>query len=58
MDGGLVLGDRPGLGVVVDEAAIAANRLSGTWSRPGGPHVRPRRAGLGLVPNGRAATER
>jgi L-alanine-DL-glutamate epimerase-like enolase superfamily enzyme len=58
VDGGLVLGDRPGLGIEVDEAAIAANRLSGTWSKSGGPHVRSRRAGLGLVPNRRAASER
>jgi hypothetical protein len=58
MDGGLVLGDRPGLGIEFDEAAITANRLSGTWSRSGGPHVRPRRAGLELAPTRRAAAER
>lgn len=58
VDGGVVLGDRPGLGIEVDEDAIAASRLNGGWSRSGGPHVRPRRAGLGLVPNSRAAAER
>jgi len=57
-DGGIVLGDKPGLGIEVDEAAISQNTLNGAWSRPGGPHVRPRRAGLGLVPGGRAAGER
>lgn len=57
-DGGLILGDRPGLGIEVDEAAINANRLSGTWSSPSGPHVRPRRAGLDLVPNNRTAANR
>jgi hypothetical protein len=58
IDGGIVLGDRPGLGIEVDEIAIANNRLNGAWSKPEGPHVRPRRAGLGLVPNSRAAAER
>ncbi|MDC7684152.1 mandelate racemase/muconate lactonizing enzyme family protein [Asticcacaulis sp. BYS171W] len=50
IDGGIVLGDAPGLGIAVDEAAIAANRLSGQWTVPNGPHVRPARAGLRLVP--------
>lgn len=49
-DGGIVLGDAAGLGIEVDEDAILANRLKGDWSDPGGPHVRPRRAGLGLAP--------
>lgn len=57
-EGGIILGDSPGLGIAVDEAAIAANTLSGAWSRPGGPHVRPRRAGLGLVQGGQAVAER
>lgn len=48
-DGGLVLGDSPGSGVTVDEAAIAEAR-AGAWLAPGGPHVRPHRAGLQLVP--------
>jgi L-alanine-DL-glutamate epimerase-like enolase superfamily enzyme len=50
-DGGLVLGDSPGLGIEVDEAAIAANQKNGDWTRPEGPHVRPQRAGLRLAPD-------
>jgi L-alanine-DL-glutamate epimerase-like enolase superfamily enzyme len=50
-DGGIVLGDRPGAGVEVDEAAIAANETSGTWLSVDGPHVRSQRAGLRLVPD-------
>ncbi|EGF89683.1 mandelate racemase / muconate lactonizing enzyme, N-terminal domain protein [Asticcacaulis biprosthecium C19] len=49
-DGGIVLGDAPGLGIDVDEALILSERQSGQWSVPGGPHVRPTRAGLRLVP--------
>jgi len=47
-DGGVVLGDQPGAGMTVDEAAIAAeddNEANG----PAPQHVRPRRAGLRLV---------
>ena len=48
--GSFVLGDGPGLGVTVDEAAIAAvDRRDGV--RPAGPHVRPSRAGRRLVPD-------
>jgi L-alanine-DL-glutamate epimerase-like enolase superfamily enzyme len=50
-DGGIVLGDRPGLGIVVDEAAIERCRGGAGWSAPGGPHRRPREAGLRLVPD-------
>ncbi len=50
-DGGLVLGDSPGLGIEVDEAAILANPLKGDWNDPEGPHVRPGRAGLRLAPD-------
>ena len=49
-DGGIILGDKPGLGIEIDEAAIAAKRQSGQWNVAGGPHVRPSRAGLRLVP--------
>jgi L-alanine-DL-glutamate epimerase-like enolase superfamily enzyme len=44
-DGHFVLGDRPGLGIDVDEATIA--RLGRTPRPPlrTGPHVRPARAG-------------
>ncbi|KQM89562.1 racemase [Sphingomonas sp. Leaf67] len=50
-DGGIVLGDRPGLGIVVDEARIARDRADGSWNTNGGPHRRPREAGLRLVPD-------
>lgn len=49
-DGGIVLGDTPGLGIEVDEAVILSTRQSGQWAVAGGPHVRPARAGLRLVP--------
>jgi L-alanine-DL-glutamate epimerase-like enolase superfamily enzyme len=50
-DGGVVLGDEPGGGLSIDEAAIAnaAGRLG--WAQADGPHVRPRRAALRLVPD-------
>jgi len=48
-DGGLVLGDKPGVGVEVDEAAIAAlEHREPAWRVEAGPHVRPTRAGLRL----------
>jgi L-alanine-DL-glutamate epimerase-like enolase superfamily enzyme len=49
-DGGIVLGDAPGLGIEVDEAAITGSRESDTWSAAPGPHVRPVDAGLRLAP--------
>jgi L-alanine-DL-glutamate epimerase-like enolase superfamily enzyme len=49
-DGGIVLGDQPGAGLVVGEATIAGERdKAASWPIPQGPHVRPRRAGLRLV---------
>ena len=49
-DGGVVLGDQPGAGLVIDEAAIAGeDDKEASWPAPQGPHVRPRRAGLRLV---------
>ncbi|MEO7720392.1 MAG: enolase C-terminal domain-like protein [Pseudolysinimonas sp.] len=49
-DGGIVLGEQPGAGLAVDEAAIAAaDEKEAGWPIPQGPHVRPRRAGLRLV---------
>ncbi|SER18239.1 mandelate racemase/muconate lactonizing enzyme family protein [Sphingobium sp. YR768] len=53
-DGGIILGDRPGLGILVDEAAIAQSVAGNGWNVRGGPHRRPRDAGLRLVPQGRA----
>lgn len=55
-DGGIVLGDSPGNGVTVDEAAIERDQRAGTWSLPEGPHVRSRRAGLTLVADGSGVT--
>ncbi|MET8663745.1 mandelate racemase/muconate lactonizing enzyme family protein [Streptomyces tendae] len=59
-DGGIVLGDAPGLGITVDESALADPEVDAGWARPDGPHVRPRDAGLRLVPEsgppGRATT--
>ncbi|HEY5050614.1 MAG TPA: enolase C-terminal domain-like protein, partial [Acidothermaceae bacterium] len=49
-DGGVVLGDEPGNGLSVDEAMIASAEARLAWSDPAGPHVRPHRAGLRLVP--------
>ena len=48
IDGGIVLGDRPGLGIMIDEARLAA--VSAPAAAPAqGPHVRPGRAALRLV---------
>lgn len=49
-DGGIVLGDSPGLGITVDEEAIMTLAETGDWSHPDGPHIRPADAGLRLVP--------
>lgn len=49
-DGAFVLGDTPGLGITVDEQAIARlGRRDGR--RPTGPEVRPDWAGQRLVPD-------
>ena len=48
-DGGIVLGDQPGVGVDVDEALIATlEHAEPGWRAEAGPHVRPARAGLQL----------
>jgi len=47
-----VLGDRPGVGIDVDEAAITAAQQSASWQQPAGPHVRSPRAGLRMVDRG------
>jgi len=49
-EGGILLGDMAGAGIVVDEAAIAQLSRTPGWGTTGGPHVRPTRAGLRLVP--------
>jgi L-alanine-DL-glutamate epimerase-like enolase superfamily enzyme len=48
-DGGIVLGDRPGIGIEVDESQMSP--ASGATPRPAatGPHIRPERAALRLV---------
>jgi L-alanine-DL-glutamate epimerase-like enolase superfamily enzyme len=59
-DGGYVLGDSPGLGIRVDEKAIAAVS-AGAWLSSvemfRGPHVRPERAGRRLVPQAVTAAD-
>jgi L-alanine-DL-glutamate epimerase-like enolase superfamily enzyme len=51
-DGGIVLGDEPGLGIRVDEDHLAAARPVNPPAAVAGPHVRPARAGRRLVPDG------
>lgn len=50
-DGGIVLGDEPGLGIRVDERRIAEIRPPASVPAVGGPHVRPAWAGRRLVPD-------
>jgi L-alanine-DL-glutamate epimerase-like enolase superfamily enzyme len=56
MDGGIVLGDEPGIGIRVDEEQINAVRAINPVASTTGPHIRPPRAGLRLVPDTRWAT--
>ncbi|WBB71893.1 mandelate racemase/muconate lactonizing enzyme family protein [Micromonospora sp. WMMD1128] len=49
-DGGIVLGDLPGLGIRVDERRLEAAPALTDPPAAAGPHVRPDRAGLRLVP--------
>jgi len=50
-DGGIVLGDAPGIGITVDENAIASRvSTEAGWLVSAGPHVRPARAGLRMIP--------
>ncbi|MFI5843055.1 mandelate racemase/muconate lactonizing enzyme family protein [Catenuloplanes sp. NPDC051500] len=58
MDGGIVLGDQPGIGIRVDEEHINAVRAANPVATVVGPHVRPDRAGLRLVPDGPRGTGR
>lgn len=50
-DGGIVLGNEPGIGIRVDEALVAATRAIDPPATVTGTHVRPNRAGLRLVPD-------
>lgn len=56
VDGGIRLGDTPGLGITIDEAALSGAGIPG-WASAGGPHCRPRQAGLRLVPDQTLAAE-
>lgn len=47
-DGGIVLGDRPGIGIIVDEERLSAGGAA-TLPTATGPHIRPERAALRLV---------
>jgi L-alanine-DL-glutamate epimerase-like enolase superfamily enzyme len=49
-DGGIVLGDEPGIGIRVDEEQINAVPAANPVAWSAGPHIRPHRAGLRLVP--------
>jgi L-alanine-DL-glutamate epimerase-like enolase superfamily enzyme len=49
VDGSIVLGDQPGLGLTVDETAIAGVAEPADWGKAAGPHVRPDRAGRRLL---------
>lgn len=52
-DGGIVLGDEPGMGIRIDEAAVREERAENPAAVVGGTAVRPDRAGLRLVPDAR-----
>jgi L-alanine-DL-glutamate epimerase-like enolase superfamily enzyme len=53
-DGGIILGDEPGAGFTVDESALQPPPPEQGWSVGSGPHTRPLRAGLRLVPEDEA----
>ncbi|MFG3062814.1 mandelate racemase/muconate lactonizing enzyme family protein [Streptomyces sp. NPDC048231] len=48
-DGGIVLGDRPGIGIVVDESQMSPAGAATPRPAATGPHIRPERAALRLV---------
>ncbi|MFJ9760912.1 mandelate racemase/muconate lactonizing enzyme family protein [Streptomyces sp. NPDC101149] len=48
-DGGIVLGDRPGIGIVVDESEMSPAGAAAPRPAATGPHIRPERAALRLV---------
>jgi L-alanine-DL-glutamate epimerase-like enolase superfamily enzyme len=48
-DGGIILGDRPGIGIVVDESQLSPVDSAGLVPASTGPHIRPERAALRLV---------
>lgn len=57
-NGAFVLGDSAGLGIKVDEEAIAAGSRLGHLVAPGGPNIRPERAGQRLLTEDGPATHR
>ena len=48
-DGGIILGDRPGNGIVVDESIVLPQSVTPAAVAAAGPHIRPERAALRLV---------
>ncbi|MET9877847.1 mandelate racemase/muconate lactonizing enzyme family protein [Actinacidiphila glaucinigra] len=48
-DGGIVLGDRPGIGIVIDESRMSPAGAAAPLPAATGPHIRPERAALRLV---------
>jgi L-alanine-DL-glutamate epimerase-like enolase superfamily enzyme len=48
-DGGIILGDRPGIGIVVDESQMSPAGAATPRPAATGPHIRPERAALRLV---------
>ncbi|MCX2748736.1 mandelate racemase/muconate lactonizing enzyme family protein [Arthrobacter sp. MI7-26] len=48
-DGGIILGDRPGLGIIVDESQMSPAESTPVSPAITGPHIRPERAALRLV---------
>jgi L-alanine-DL-glutamate epimerase-like enolase superfamily enzyme len=48
-DGGIVLGERPGLGILVDESVMTSAGTTAPAPPATGPHIRPERAALRLV---------
>jgi L-alanine-DL-glutamate epimerase-like enolase superfamily enzyme len=56
-NGAVILGDKPGNGIEVDEAAINANQRTAPWLLSDGPHVRSDRAGLRLTADGSSGAQ-
>ena len=48
-DGGIILGDRPGIGIEVDESQLVPAGAAAAVPASTGPHIRPERAALRLV---------
>lgn len=57
-DGGTVLGDSPGNGITLHEELFEEVPATAGWAVRSGPHLRPRRAGLRLVPEDDADDDR